>query len=231
LEEIDLMRKCSEVDSPNIVQFHWDGILPIDGKDYPYYVMEKADTDLKEFLLHNPDVDIQTRVQLCVEVYQAIQQLHTMRYYHRDIKPDNVLLFGSTSSEEGAGTLVWKIGDLGLIAHRDKDYDELGERVGPFGWLSPEAGNKFLTERYGLGLDCTIDDRSDVFQLGKLIWFIFQHNIPIGMVAREDLTREFEGSDQVFEAIVNSLSHGKARRYDMDHLGRDLGQLATEYHV
>lgn len=37
-------------------------------------------------------------------------------YYHRDLKPDNILMFDDT----------WKIGDLGLIAFRDKDniYDK-----------------------------------------------------------------------------------------------------------
>jgi hypothetical protein len=143
-----------------------------------------------------------------------------------------VLLFGSTSTEDdGARTLIWKIGDLGLIASRQKNYDELGEKVGPLGWLSPEAGNKFLTEKYKLGLDCVIDDRSDVFQLGKLIWFIFQHNIPIGIISREDWTSDVKESDRLFNAVSSSLQHSKTRRYDMNSLESDLAFMADLYHA
>lgn len=233
MEEIDALRKCNEIDAPNIVRLLWDGILQVEGKDYPYYVMEKADTDLKEFLLGNPDTDNQTRVQLCFGVYQAIKQLHEAGYYHRDIKPDNVLLFGSTSSEEDdARAFVWKIGDLGLVASRQKDAtDQLGEKIGPYGWLSPESGNKFLTEKYKLGLDCEIDGQSDVFQLGMLIWFIFQHNIPIGIISKDDFTRDFPERDRLFDTVSKSLQHGKARRYGMGNLGTDLKELVTAYHA
>ena len=62
---------------------------------------------------------------------------------------------------------VWKMETLFSREPQEENVDEWrkgGRSVG-----SPEAGNKFLTEKYGLGLDCVIDDRSDVFQLGKLI--------------------------------------------------------------
>ena len=74
IEEIEALRKCNEMEAPNIVRMLWDGVLTINEKlkgghtverKYPYYVMEKADTDLKEYLLREPDTDIQTRIQLC----------------------------------------------------------------------------------------------------------------------------------------------------------------------
>ncbi|MBK9075740.1 MAG: protein kinase [Flavobacteriales bacterium] len=156
-----------------------------------------------------------------------MEQLHKMGYYHRDIKPDNILFFGGDTENEEADSRVWKIGDLGLIEARDKDnLDRRGERIGPFGWISPEAGNKFMTEKYNLNLDCKIDEKSDVFQLGKLMWFIFQHNIPIGIIDRSDLTRSFDYDNETFASIVKALQHGKARRYDMAAMGADLKVLA-----
>lgn len=232
IEEIEVLKRCADEQCPNIVQIHWDGITSMGGQEYPYYVMEKANSDLKEFLLGKVDLDDQARAQLCYEVHLAIKQLHGMGYYHRDIKPDNVLLFGDSLEDSDVDERpVWKIGDLGLIASRDKHYDDIGEKIGPIGWLSPEAGNKFMTEKYELGLDCSIDDKSDVFQLGKLIWFIFQNNIPIGMIAREDMTRQFLFADQTFDTVVNALQHGKNRRYDMASMGADLDRLAEAYRV
>lgn len=232
MEEIDVLKQCAERECHNIVQIYWDDVVEIDGHVYPYYVMEKATTDLKEFLLKGRDLDDQSRALLCYEVHAAIKQLHDLEYYHRDIKPDNVLLFGSTPNAEEEGSHpVWKIGDLGLVASRDKHYDDIGEKIGPIGWLSPEAGNKFLTEKYGIGLDCTIDEKSDVFQLGKLFWFIFQENIPIGVVTRDDMTRDFPHADLTFGMVLNALQHSKSRRYDMSQMGVDLERLATAYRV
>ena len=231
MAEIEALQKCSEGGCESVVQILGEGTVTVEGREFPYYIMEKAQFDLKEFLLRNLDVDDQNRVELCFGVHRAIQQLHDMGYYHRDIKPDNILFFGSSSNDEEENP-TWKIGDLGLIEARNKDnLDRTGERIGPFGWISPEAGNKFMTEEYSIGLDCTIDEKSDVFQLGKLMWFIFQNNIPIGIIERADLTRDFPHADQAFSTVFRALQHSKTRRYDMEQMGRDLQALASAYGV
>ena len=88
-----------------------------------------------------------------------------------------------------------------------------------------------MTEKYSVGLDCTIDAKSDVFQLGKLMWFIFQNNIPIGIIERADMTRNFPHAEQAFTTVFNALRHSKARRYDMAQMGTDLQVLASAYGV
>ena len=56
--------------------------------------------------------------------------------------------------------------------------------------------------------DCILDDRSDIFQLGKLFWFIFQGNIPDGQLIRDDFKI---GDDQVYTVLYNMLRHSKNR--------------------
>jgi len=46
--------------------------------------MEKADTDLNEFLYKNQELDNQEKVKLCKDIYNSIKALHAMDYYHRD---------------------------------------------------------------------------------------------------------------------------------------------------
>ena len=88
--EMEAIQKLTELNTPNIVKFLFNGDVIIDGKEFPYYVMEKADSDLKEYLVSN-EVDEQQKFEYCYEIFKGIKGLHRNDYYHRDIKPDNIL--------------------------------------------------------------------------------------------------------------------------------------------
>lgn len=229
IEEINVLYDLKSKGKENIVNIVFDGVVKISGKHFPFYVMEKADTDLKDYIFGKTEIDNQEKVKFCVNVYDAVRQLHEEGYYHRDIKPDNILLFFEPGSDKNKA--VWKIGDLGLIAHREKDYDDLGEKIGPFGWLSPEAANKFLTEKANLGFDCKIDDKSDIFQLGKLFWFIFQGNIPIGQLKSDDFIPDLKGREFIFSMIQEMLIYSKSQRITMEDLGSVLSDLKLSFAV
>lgn len=194
-----------------IIDIKYDGEIDLGENIFPYYVMEKADTDLKDYMLLNDNLDVQEKFRLCFDVLMAIKKLHYQGYYHRDIKPDNVFLF-IKKDEDGVVSFSWKIGDLGLIGERDKDYDDFGERIGPFGWISPEAMNKYLTEKYIIGHDCIIDDKSDVFQLGELFWFVFNKNVPIGIISENDFICN---NLDFYELILVMLNYSKKNRFSL----------------
>ena len=159
---------------------------------------------------------------MCLEVLEGIQQLHSLDIYHRDIKPDNIL---HTSNG-------WKIGDLGLVDFRDSDFEikELGEKIGPIGWLSPEAANKFLCEGEKKSNpnnhDCILNYNSDIFQLGKLFWYIFQGNIPIGQIDEDDFIVK---DKELFDLLFNMLSHTKSKRSELNTLQAEFTNKSKEY--
>ena len=223
--EIDALYRAKENQFNNIIEILFDGIIEIDGYLFPYYVMEKADTDLKECFLFSNEFDLQEKFNLCVNIFNAIKQLHSLGIYHRDIKPDNIFMFDLSVEELKEKKYLWKIGDLGLISERHKDYDDLGERIGPFGWISPEAMNKYLTEKAKIDHDCIIDDKSDIFQLGELFWFIFQLNSPIGQIYNDDFFCEAENADDFFELVKSMLSHKKEKRISLDQVENKLTEL------
>jgi serine/threonine protein kinase len=212
LNEIEALKEANEHDFPNIIKIITDGTVELKGREYPYIIMEKADTDLKEYLLNESSIDDQQKFILCKEIFKAVKDLHSIEIYHRDIKPDNILLF--TSEDK----LKWKIADLGLIKYRGKDFDEIGEKIGPLGWLSPEATNKFLTEKSNIEVDCEIDRFSDIFMLGELFWFVFKLNIPIGQIIENDFGLDFPESDLYFSLIKSMLSHSKVNRTNLEDI-------------
>jgi serine/threonine protein kinase len=201
--EIEALKTCNSNGFQNIINYYFDDYKEIGNKKFHYYVMEKADYDLTHYLDNN-DISEQQRFLLCIQILQGIKELHSKDIYHRDIKPDNILFVNKT----------WKIGDLGLIASQNSDFEikEEGERIGPIGWLSPEAANKYLNEGAGklnkFGLDCEIDTFSDIFQLGKLFWYIFQGNIPIGQIKRSDFHLK---DKEIFDILNTMLNHSKKR--------------------
>ncbi|WP_319502224.1 protein kinase family protein [uncultured Draconibacterium sp.] len=225
LNEINALLEARDHEFQNIIRLIFEDAMIINGKEFPFYVMEKADTDLKEYLLENPMVDNQQRFLLCRDLFKAIKQLHSIDIYHRDIKPDNILLFLTEDK------FSWKIGDLGLIKYRENDFDDIGDRIGPFGWISPEAMNKVLTEKANIGLDCSIDEYSDIYMLGEVFWFVFMNNVPIGQIQRSDFSIEFPESDLYFDLVSSMLSYSKNRRVSLNDIDAFINHIGKALYV
>lgn len=205
----------------NVIEFHGSGEVEIAGYTFLYIVMEKADEDLASYMEANKfEFTPNQKLSLCVNILNGIKQLHSQKIYHRDIKHDNILRVGNE----------FKVGDLGLVRFQNEDFsvDRDNEKVGPFGWLSPEATNKMLTFKKKIGhvYDCDINYKSDVFQLGKLFWYIFQANLPVGQL---DNDHRFE--DDIFAVVRLMLQYDKQRRPNMAQLESLLQPLMLKYAV
>lgn len=205
----------------NVIEFHGSGEVEIAGYTFLYIVMEKADEDLASYMEANKfKFTSNQKLSLCVNILNGIKQLHSLKIYHRDIKSDNILRVGNE----------FKVGDLGLVRFQNEDFsiDKDNEKVGPFGWLSPEATNKMLTfkKKVGYTYDCDINYKSDIFQLGKLFWYIFQANLPVGQL---DNDHHFE--DDIFAVVRSMLQYDKQKRPDMIQLETLLQPLILKYAV
>ena len=226
-QEIEALYDCKQRDVGNVIDIAFDGNLICrtyeDGEfevSFPFYVMEYAEYDLKSYLEENEEYDEASRVELCLQIAQGIKELNDLGYYHRDIKPDNIFMINGT----------WKVGDLGLIQMRNKpSLDNKGELVGPRGWLSPEAMNKYLSEKVeGKKFDCNIDHQSDLFQLAKVFWYILQGNAPIGCVKESDFLLR---NSSLYSLIKQMLNHSKKRRpASVDIVIDNLQKIVNKYY-
>ena len=226
--EIEALEKCKERKIHHVVTISSSGQLSCiaknrKGKDisyiFPFYTMEYASSDLKNYMENN-SILFCDKINLCLQIANGLKELNDSGFYHRDLKPDNILIFDDT----------WKIGDLGLIAFRDKDniYDKKNDFIGPKGWLSPEAMNKYLqSDNNKYQFDCNIDHQSDIFQLGKVFWYILQGNAPIGNICRSDF---FDEHDDIYNILKYMLNHSKKKRpISIDYVISELSRIMNKY--
>ena len=118
----------------------------------PYYVMEWIDglpiTDYCE----TQNLSTEERLTLFKKVCAAVQHAHEKGVIHRDLKPSNILV-------NERQLKVIDFGIAGTIA--DKTGDASGiEIIGTPGYMSPEQ----------VGGEGMIDERSDVYSLGALLY-------------------------------------------------------------
>lgn len=227
--EVEALNACKRQNIQNVITIRSYGQLSCKTQNsqgdeilfyFPFYTMDYASCDLKNFLENNR-ISYFERINLCLQIARGLKGLKDLGYYHRDLKPDNILIIEDT----------WKIGDLGLIAYRDEDElcDKQNEFIGPKGWISPEAMNKYLyCEDNEYKFDCKIDHQSDIFQLGKVFWFIFQGNAPIGCVSRKDF---FDKNDDIYNLLKYMLNHSKKKRpLTIDYVIEVLNHVMLKQH-
>jgi len=146
--------------------------------------------------------------QMC----EALHYLHTQGIVHRDIKPGNFLIEGDKDGNR-MDRLV--ISDFGLA----KTYTEEGanrfwrgdmtatdERVGSVPWMSPELF------RYAEEKNVKVDHRSDIYQVGKVLWYMHTGN-EAGIPDRDD---DASGG-QLLDIVVKAIQTKPEKRFQTAH--------------
>ncbi len=154
----------------------------------PFFVMELVrGIPITRYCDENK-LNTDQRLELFIQVCQAIQHAHQKGIIHRDIKPSNILV------ADHDGVPVPKIIDFGIAKATsgqtltDKTvFTALEQFIGTPAYMSPEQANLS-------GLD--IDTRSDIYSLGVLLYELLTGKTPF------DAKRLFEaGFDEIRRII------------------------------
>jgi len=154
------------MDHPNIAKV-LDGGATDTGR--PYFVMELVQgVPITEFCDKN-QLPAQERIELFIQVCQAIQSAHQKGIIHRDIKPTNILV------TLNAGVPVPMVIDFGVAKATQQKLTEktvftnFATMIGTPAYMSPEQAEMSRLD---------VDTRSDIYGLGVLLYELLTGTTP-----------------------------------------------------
>jgi serine/threonine protein kinase len=115
-------------------------------------------------------------VSLGLQLAQALAFVHQQKIFHRDLKPSNVLL-----TSDGRPMLL----DFNLSVQQDATTQPLG---GTIPYMSPEQLR--ATDAEYTGPPTNLDERSDLFSLGVILYQLLTGKHPFGSIAWGQTTEE-----------------------------------------
>jgi serine/threonine protein kinase len=169
-----------QLEHPNIVPVHE---LAIDASGVPYFTMKLVQGVSFHRWLHDPSRPLgsterlEDGLEILVKVCDAVSYAHHRGVIHRDLKPENIMVasFGQVY------LMDWGLARLTKTrpASGSSSQMEAPGPVGTPGYMAPEQAR---------GNPAEMDERSDVFGLGAVLYEIVSGKTPFGVQGDADAT-------------------------------------------
>lgn len=178
-------RLMAELEHPNIVPVHRIGV---EGESKPYFTMKLIDGEslkLKSFKLN-----LNERIDVFIKVCHAVSYAHSHQILHLDIKPDNISVshFGEVLLMDWG--LARRLGDrevfeqeIDLVSNIEASL--AGQVKGTPEYMSPEQA--FAAK--------DLDEKSDIYSLGSLLYFLLSAHSPYSDSSAEDVLQRVQLND------------------------------------
>ncbi len=185
----------------------------------PYFVMELVRGQALTEFCDSRKLTTDQRLDLFVDVCQAIQHAHQRGIIHRDLKPSNVLV---SLVDETAVVKVIDFGIAKVIEDTPGDLSmmtRMGQIIGTPDYMSPEQA--------GI-VEGGVDTRSDIYSLGVLLYELLSGQRPHHFETASDaeLRRVLREEEPLKPSTAlsrdSSAESGRARRSTVRQLSREL---------
>lgn len=219
---------------PGIAQIYEAGTFDTGRGEQPFFAMEYIQGLPLPAFADRHSLDTRSRLQLVMQICDAVAHAHQRGVIHRDLKPANIIVEESdTSSGSGSRDTRTasapgrvKILDFGVARLTDGDMTvatqatDIGQLVGTLPYMSPEQV---------VGDPDAIDTRCDVYALGVVCYELLSGRTPFDLtgrmlheaarIIREDeptplstLDRQYRGDLETI--VIKALAKEPSRRYD-----------------
>ncbi|QDV47956.1 Serine/threonine-protein kinase PknB [Stieleria neptunia] len=173
-QEIEVLARLNH---PGVAKLYFAGRTSDAGRSLPYFVMEYLPGPSLIDYATKQGFSIADRVDLFVEVCEALGSAHQAGVIHRDLKPSNIL-----TTEDGRPRIL-DFGIAKLVKATDTVHSLYG--IGTPGYVSPEQ----------LENDVAQDTRSDIYSLGVVLYELISGMLPY--------TRPMESIADAANAVLN----------------------------
>jgi len=209
------------LDHPGIATVFDAGVATVDGRKLPYVVMELVDGRTLTQYAARRRLDAARRIELLIQVCEALQHAHQRGVIHRDIKPSNIRVI------ERGGRPQVKILDFGVAAMADRrsDADTVASAVaGTLPYMAPEALGSPAASRTVL---------ADVYAMGVLAHKIFTGALPFEGPDDTETVRRILGAPAPRLVVDSRLLaacriRGRGWRHDLDSVVSQCLEKAPE---
>lgn len=138
----------------------------------PFFVMDLVDGLPITTFCDSRKLSIRERLELCLQVCEAVEHAHQRGVIHRDLKPNNILV-----SDTGGKPSV-RVIDFGLAKlvgddtpwSDESSITQFGQILGTLRYMSPEQAKPGSRD---------IDVRTDVYALGTILYELLTGTTPI----------------------------------------------------
>ena len=173
---------------PNIATL-LDGGISADGE--PYFVMELVDGEPIDRWCDARGLGLRERVELFLQVLDAVRFAHRNLIVHRDLKPSNLLV-------DAEGRL--KLLDFGIAKRLEQAEATANmDRALTFQYASPEQLH-----------DEPITTASDIWQLGIILHWLLTGSHPFGLTHDTPLAKQLQRLEREPEPLTRSAAQADA---------------------
>ena len=188
---------------PNIVKIYDVGLKD----EIQFIVMEYIDgITLKEFIDQQGVLRWKDALHFMTQILRALQHAHDKGIVHRDIKPQNIMLFAD-------GTI--KVMDFGIARFSRVDGKTLSEKtIGSVHYISPEQARGDMT-----------DERSDIYSIGVMLYEMLTGQKPFDgenpvSIALKHMEEDPKPPREIVPAIPEALEEIVLHAMERDPLKR-----------
>jgi serine/threonine-protein kinase len=191
-----------QLEHPNIVPVHE---LALDANEVPYFTMKLVQgVPFSDWLeRHAPGTieRVEGGIEILLKVCDALAYAHDRGVVHRDLKPANIMVgdFGQVY------LMDWGLAKL-IRSEPASGASALMNAKGPVG--TPD----FMAPEQARGNPADVDERSDVFGVGALLFEVLTNHGPYGQEVDPRVTLQRAAAGKVISIDVACEPFGVARR-------------------